>query len=209
MKFTVIVPAYNSGNHIRTALESIRNQSFTDYELIVVCDSCEDNTELVASDYADKVIRINDHNDGMARTAGLDAAVGEWVLFLDDDDWFLHEFVFDDLAMRSEEKRGEVICFAFIWRGVGYAEPRGNRGTLFPSVWSKCWRRDVIGETRFPNIYSISDYHFHCRMMEKRPALDIYDRPMVYYNYLRKGSISEQIGRTAEGTKKYLRRGET
>lgn len=203
MKFSVIIPAYNAEHHIIPALESIRNQSYSDYELIVVCDSCEDMTERIADDYADRIIRIAAHNDGMARNAGLDAAAGDWILFLDDDDWFLHEFVFADLARRTEMNIGEVICFSFIWKGIGYAAPTSNRGTLYPAVWNKCWKREAIGSTRFPNVYSISDYKFHCAMMAKRPAIDIFDRPMVYYNYLRPGSISWEMQRTTEETKKY------
>ena len=43
--FSVIVPAYNSAEYIRKGLDSIKEQAFTDYELIIVCDSCTDNTE--------------------------------------------------------------------------------------------------------------------------------------------------------------------
>lgn len=202
MKFSVIIPAYNAEEHIKAALESIKAQTFTDYELIVVCDSCEDNTELIALEYADKVIRITEHNDGMARNAGLDAAVGDWILFLDDDDWFLHEYVFQQLADRTEENMGEIICFSFVWKHIGYAAPKSNHGTLYPAVWNKCWRRDTIGETRFPNIWSVSDAYFHGMVMAKGPALDVWDMPMVYYNYLRPGSISE-LTRTIEGTMEY------
>lgn len=202
MKFSVIIPAYNAEDHIRPALESVKAQSFTDYELIVVCDSCKDNTELIALEYADKVIQISEHNDGMARNAGLDAAVGDWILFLDDDDWFLHEYVFQQLADRTEENMGEIICFSFVWRHIGYASPQSNHGTLYPAVWNKCWKRSTIGETRFPNIWSVSDAYFHGMMMAKGPALDVWDMPMVYYNYLRPGSISE-LTRTIEGTMEY------
>lgn len=200
MKFSVIIPAYNAAGHIRKALESIKAQSFTDYELIVVCDSCEDDTELIAKEYTDKVICISEHNDGMSRNAGLDAASGEWVLFLDDDDWFLHEFVFALLDKRTKVTQADAVCFSFIWKGVGYAQPFSNGGTLYPSVWNKCWKRSAIGETRFPNIYSISDSFFHEDMMEKLKLIDVWDMPMVYYNYLRPGSISEEMGRTVEDT---------
>jgi len=190
MKFSVIIPAYNAEHHIMKALDSIIDQKFKGYELIVVCDSCTDNTEQIAAKYADKVIRINEHNDGMARNAGLDAAEGQWILFLDDDDWFIHEYVFDLLAARTALTDADIICFSFVFKGRGYAHPLGNNGNLWPAVWNKCWRREAIGDTRFPNIYSVSDAHFHLEMMQKLPTLDIWDMPMVYYNYLRPGSIS-------------------
>ena len=203
MKFSVIIPAYNSEAYIGRALDSITSQSFTDYELIVVCDSCIDKTEDIAKDAGAKTIRINAHNDGMARNAGLDAAQGDFVLFLDDDDWYLHEFAFELLANRIRDYDAQVYCFSFIWKGVKYASPFSNNGTLYPAVWNKCWLRSFIGDTRFPNIYSISDYHFHMAMLAKCPVIDDWDMPLVYYNYLRPGSISDQMGRTIEHTKKY------
>ena len=200
MRFSVIIPAYNSEAYIRKGLDSIRAQSFKDYELIVVCDSCEDNTERIACDYADRVLRIEAHNDGVGRSVGLDAAQGDYVLFLDDDDWYLHEFAFEILAHRIERVKADIYCFAFIWKGIGYASPLSNHGTLFPSVWNKCWTRSFIGETRFPDIYSISDAYFHAEMLSKMPMVDVWDMPLVYYNYLRPGSISDEMGRTVENT---------
>ena len=201
MKFSVIIPAYNAERHIMKGLDSIRDQSFKDYELIIVCDSCEDKTEMIARKYTDKVIPIFAHNDGVARSTGLDAAQGEFVLFLDDDDWFLHEFVFEMLDDWTNNVKADVYCFGFIWKGIGFATPTSNHGTFYPSVWNKVWRRSFIGETRFPNVYSISDAYFHHEMFTKAGAVvAAWDMPMVYYNYLRPGSISHEMGRTIEGT---------
>lgn len=203
MRFSVIIPAHNSEQYIRKGLDSIREQTFKDYELIVVCDSCTDKTEDVAREYTDNVIRIDEQNDGMARNAGLDAAQGEFVLFLDDDDWFMHEFVFEVIDGIIQAVTADIYCFSFIWKGVKYARPNSNMGTLYPAVWNKCWRRSAIGETRFPDIYSISDWYFHCEMVDKHLPTFLYDTPIVYYNYLRPGSISHEMGRSIEHTKEY------
>lgn len=200
MRFSVIIPAYNAEDHITPALESVKAQSFKDYELIVVCDSCTDRTEEIAQSYGAKTIRVNEHNDGMSRNAGLDAAQGDFILFLDDDDWFFHEFVFQLISDYIDLVEADIYCFSFIWKGVGYAKPNSNHGTLYPSVWNKCWRRSAIGDTRFPDIYSISDAYFHTEMMNKRLPTFLYDTPIVYYNYLRPGSISDEMGRTVEDT---------
>lgn len=203
MKFSIIIPAYNASNHIDLALQSIANQSFKDYELIVVCDSCEDNTEEIAKDYGAKTICVDFHNDGLSRSCGIDNATGDWILFMDDDDWWLHEFVLEQLAEKLNEVDTDILCFSFIWKGIKYCSPKSLNGNLYPSVWNKCWKRSFIGDTRFPNVYSISDYYFHCQMMSKNPRLYIWDMPMYYYNYLRKGSISDEMGRTIEVTKTY------
>ena len=86
--FSIIVPAHNGETYIRKCLDSIKSQTIRDYELIVVCDACTDKTEEIAKEYTDKVLTVNYERDGMTRNAGLDAAIGKWVMFLDDDDWW-------------------------------------------------------------------------------------------------------------------------
>lgn len=190
-RFSIIIPAHNAEEHGLRAFNSVKSQRFTDYECIVVCDACEDNTEGIAKEYGFTVVSTDFGNDGLARSKGLDLARGEWVLFMDDDDWWLHEFVLEILAAKLDQVNCDVLCFSFIWQHIGYANPLGNQGYPWPAVWNKCWRRDFIGDTRFPNVYSISDSYFHKDMMCKNPQLAIWDMPLYYYNYLRPGSISE------------------
>ena len=89
--FSIIVPAHNSAEFINRCLDSVKMQTFTDYELIVVLDDCRDDTDQIALLYTDKVLITWHGRDGLARNAGIDAAEGEWILFLDDDDWWIHE----------------------------------------------------------------------------------------------------------------------
>ena len=202
MKFSIIIPAHNAEDRIEKALESVKMQAYGDYELIVICDSCEDRTQEIAEQYGAITEAVDYKNDGMTRNRGLDIAQGDWVLFMDDDDWWIHEHVLDRIAGKLTDEM-DVLCFSFIWKGVGYATPLSNGGSLFPSVWNKVWRRSCIGDTRFPNIYSISDFYFHKAMMEKQPRVHLWDQAFYYYNYLRPGSLSEAMGRTAPATKKY------
>ena len=190
-RFSIIIPAHNAEEHGLRAFNSVKSQRFTDYECIVVCDACEDLTEDAAKAFGFNAVSTNFGNDGLARSKGLDMAQGEWVLFMDDDDWWLHEYVLEQIAAKLEQFDCDVLCFSFIFKGVGYAQPLGNQGYPWPAVWNKCWRRKFIGETRFPNVYSISDAYFHGEMMAKNPTMAIWDMPLYYYNYLRPGSISE------------------
>lgn len=190
MRFSLIIPAHNAAEYIRKGLESVRAQHFTDYELIVVCDACEDDTAEIAREYTDHVIEVDFHDPGLTRSAGLDAATGDWVLFQDDDDWWLHEFAFnhiDDLLSDDID----LLCFGFIWKGRGYAAPVRPNNSYWPAVWSKAWRRSFIGETRFPDVYP-DDWLFHCEMMAKHPRARHFNMPLYYYNYWRPGSISAQ-----------------
>ncbi len=192
MRFSIIVPAHNAEDRIVNCLNSIKNQTFTDYELIVVCDSCTDHTEDLARSYGAITVNVKCSNAGLARNAGLDIAKGEYVLFLDDDDYWLHEYVLWQLDTKLNNE--DVLCFSFIWKGVGYATPMGNYGGKehFVAVWSKCWKRSFIGNTRFSSRVPGEDVDFHWTMWAKNPKYTDWDMPMYYYNYMREGSITWQ-----------------
>lgn len=183
--FSVIVPAHNSAEYIERGLDSIAEQTFTDYELIIVCDSCTDNTEEIARRYTDHVYTVQFHQDGYTRNAGLDVARGKWVLFMDDDDWFMHEFAFDLLHKALTKVDTDILTFSFIWRYVGYTQ---NQPRMWIAVWNKCWNREFIGDTRFSNKYMASDEDFHNAMIDKKPRIMNWDMPLYYYNYMRTGS---------------------
>lgn len=205
MKFSVIIPAHNEESVISKALESIKQQSFTDYELIVVCDACTDRTKEIAEAYGAKVIEINAHSSGAARNAGLDAAQGDWILFCDADDWYLHEYVFEMLADKIGRENEDALFFSLIWKNMGYGPIRSPLGTIFPHVANKSWRRSSIGATRFPSSREVvaEDASFFEQMMRKNLKIVEWDMPLYYYNWLRPGSKSVALGRNPERSKAY------
>lgn len=91
---SIIVPVYNASLYLRECLDSILTQSYTDYELILVDDGSTDGSEAILSAYRDaypciKLIRQENKGVSAARNRGLDCAVGEWVAFIDADDYLL------------------------------------------------------------------------------------------------------------------------
>ena len=192
MKFSIIIPAHNSEAFIQNALESIRKQTYKDYELIVICDACTDQTEKIAKEYGARTESVNFHCDGLARNRGMELAAGEWILFMDDDDWWIHEYVLDQLAEKIDEcPFAEIICFSFIFRHVGYARPIRQNGHHWIAAWSKCYKRQSIGDARFGDSRDGSaDVQFFGHIFDgSRIHLD-WDMPMYYYNYWRDNSIS-------------------
>lgn len=192
-RFSVIVPTHNGADRLDSSLSSVSMQTYRNYELIVVCDACTDRSAEIASKYADQVIEVNHRRDGLSRNAGLDAATGDWILFLDDDDWFLHEFVFDMLADKIRNDIDDdvsVIDFSFAWRGRGYYVPSSEQ--CFSMVWCRAWKRSFIGDNRFNNKPYGSDSDFFDRHVKNNPDCKIcfYDSLMYYYNYFREGSLS-------------------
>jgi len=89
---SIIVPIYNAEKHLRRCLDSILAQTFMDFECILINDGSSDNCSVICEEYAQKDKRfvvIHQQNKGVsaARNAGLDVAKGEWVGFVDSDDW--------------------------------------------------------------------------------------------------------------------------
>lgn len=198
--FSVIVPAHNSERYLGKCLLSVRQQTFTDYELIVVCDACTDQTARVARDYADRVIETNHGMDGLARNAGIDAADGDWIMFLDDDDWWIHEYVLETAkdTIDSILFPVDMLLFDFIWKDP----PKGKKpyyeqklSNVNIAVWSKAFRRQLIGSTRFPAVPFTSDKPFMDEIIKKQPIAYPTGQLIYYYNYMRKGSQTEEHAR--------------
>ena len=207
MKFSIIIPAHNSSGYIRKALESIKAQSFTDYELIVVCDSCDDDTEKIAKEYGAITEAVSFHCDGLTRNRGIELATGDWVLFLDDDDWWLHEFVLQQLWDKLMETPWvDILCFSFIFRHLGYATPiRKCYPCHWIACWNKCYKRASIGDARFSSVTDGSaDVQFFEQMFNKGLYITDWDMPLYYYNYWRDDSISSKLTTDFRGRKDIL-----
>ncbi len=91
-KISIVIPVYNSARYLRECLDSIRNQSLADWEVVAVDDGSTDDSGKILDDYATSDIRyrvIHKANGGVsaARNDGLAAARGDYVLFVDSDDW--------------------------------------------------------------------------------------------------------------------------
>ena len=192
--FSVIIPAYNSEKYITRGLQSIRNQSFQDFQLIVVCDSCYDNTESIAKDYGAETATVSYGCDGLTRDHGMRMATGQWILFMDDDDWYLHEYCFKQLSEVIGKHDEDVLAFSYIWKGKGYIRhTKENVLDTESHVWAKCWRRAAIRNAYFGNARFASDTYFIKRMRKNINRAVIWDMPIYYYNFMREGSQTELL----------------
>ena len=190
--FSVIVPVHNAEDRMRRGLDSIKAQSFTDYELIIVCDDCQDRTAEIAREYTDRVFEVGWHNCGRTRNKGLDEARGRWILFMDDDDWWMQDDAFELIAneIRYWKEDFDVLAFDFVFKGkgIGHQFP----GRLYIAIWNKAWKRSFIGETRFPEVPHSDDVGF-ANATHGRAKVRFLERILYFYNYMRPGSISQKI----------------
>ena len=112
MRFSVIIPNYNNGEWIGKTLDSVLNQTFNDYEIIVVDDLSTDNSvEVVKGKLRkqDKLIKNKSKRlNGGSRNEAIIRAKGEYLIFIDSDDWFIDDKVFEDI---DRKLNGEDILF--------------------------------------------------------------------------------------------------
>ena len=115
-KISVIVPVYKVEQYLPQCVESILAQTFTDFELLLIDDGSPDNSGKICDEYAAKDSRIrvfHKTNGGVssARNVGLDNAKGEWIAFVDSDDW-IGEHYLDPVPELEEESRSAQIVLS-------------------------------------------------------------------------------------------------
>ena len=197
--FSIILPTHNGADRIKTAINSVLKQTFKDWELIIVMDSCTDDTmtfvdEMFGEDgRPDNVIMLTTEveRDGLARNVGLEYAKGKWILFLDDDDYFVHEYAFEQLNDElMKQKDIDVLDFSFVWKDRGVKKPSANE--MFVMVWCRAWRKEMFDYDRFSDLPYGSDKEFFERKIQNNQDIHIgySDALIYYYNFNRLGSLS-------------------
>ncbi|MAG45788.1 MAG: hypothetical protein CMH63_03390 [Nanoarchaeota archaeon] len=114
MSLSVIIPVFNEENYLEKTLESVKNQIFKDFELIVVCNGCTDSSFEIAKKYTSNVFKIKEKNVSKAKNFGASKAKNEFLIFLDADvlmnsDVFnkVHEIMFKDKFYGTVKGKGK------------------------------------------------------------------------------------------------------
>lgn len=174
IKFSIIIPNYNEGKYIRECLESVFSQTYKNYEVIVVDDGSTDDSIDIIKDFDVKLYHSNGLHAGGARNVGLDNANGEYIVFLDSDDYLANNNVLENLnnLIRDED----IICLNYImFRNNVFEDINDVEGdisvkiekTTFLGAPTKCFKRSLIGDTRFPTSQRYEDIVFTLENMCK------------------------------------------
>ena len=114
-KVSVIVPVYNTEKYLHRCIDSILAQTFTDFEVLLIDDGSKDGSGKICDEYSAKDSRIrvfHKENGGVssARNLGLRNAQGEWIIFIDSDDWISESMLHDMHEKATSEKSDIVYC---------------------------------------------------------------------------------------------------
>ena len=210
-KVSVIVPVYNVEKYLPRCIESIQEQTLTDWELLLIDDGSTDNSGIICDGFAkeDSRIRVfHKPNGGVssARNVGLDNARGEWLAFVDSDDEVDSDYldiqgVPDDanLVIKSFQvvkengiiKSSRIIEKEQILEGKSFLEYYIQRRKN--ALWDKLIRRAVVGKVRFlENVRVGEDFLF---ILSCVPNIHkCYISPRGCYRYfLREGSVMNKL----------------
>ncbi len=222
---SVIVPMYNAESTIRQALDSVLGQSLRDIEVICVDDGSKDGTvgivrEYMARDPRVSLITQQNRFAGAARNAGIDAAKGEYLFFLDADDYVL-DYALEAVCAKAKKHRLDCLKFLAMTRDEKeerYVDKkRNNGGTLLPedydrllkveqgspllrvsvTPWSGIYRRAFVMEKncRFNSLRCVNDRSFYTKVMTNADRIMVTrDRVTVH----RENQDTSLVGKRAE-----------
>jgi len=144
---SVIIPAYNAGKYIRSSVDSILQQTYTNLEIIVVNDGSTDNTASIIQSFSDKRIRVIEQPNGgqcKASNKGLSQATGKLIRFLDADDIINREHI--ELQVKKLNNRNDAIC-SCEWGRFYDGNPdsaRFNPETVWKDMKPIDWLKDAL-----------------------------------------------------------------
>lgn len=223
MKFSIIIPAYHAEKTLGACLQSLREQTFRDFEAIVIDDGSTDGTPLAAerftrSDPRFRYIRQENRGVSAARNHGVEAASGEFILFLDSDDRYdpayLQEFhemttAYPDCGhfwcgFRSVDPSGRDLgCTAWTGEGTGCQLLHRDRimdlheKTLDAALWNKAFRRQVLLDHGLRMDESLSlgeDLLFNFGYLDVcDPRIVVSSRPLYLYTKAADGTLDSKF----------------
>lgn len=212
---SIIVPVYEVEPYLQKCIDSILAQTFRDFELILVDDGSPDSCPAICDAAAAKDSRvrvIHQKNGGLsaARNAGLDAAKGKWIGFVDSDDYIAPE-MYETLLRRIQKDGAQMAVCSYTYvdeagRDLGRKSPitkeevldrvqamdrlGGDRSWYYITAWNKLYQQKLFKTVRFPVGKLHEDQYAAHRLYWQCEKISVVAKPLYYY-VQRGGSIMQ------------------
>ena len=175
-KVSVIVPVYNVEKYLKKCLDSLVNQTLRDIEIIIVNDGSLDNSQNIIDEYVKKYPELiksfikENGGQGSARNLGLDYATGDYISFVDSDDWLDLNALEEMYNLAKETKSDVVICDMIDHYEDGTSKTfnctkYNSVYEVTPSACNKIFKRSIIGDIRFLNGEWYEDFNFTTKIL--------------------------------------------
>lgn len=209
-KVSIIMPVYNVENYIAKSIQSVLNQTYTEFELIIVIDGSKDNSEAIAREFEKTDNRVKVYtkpNGGLsdARNYGLNIANGEFIFFLDSDDWIEPKLLEDNIEIMGKQDL-DFIVFGFYQDNVDKNEQLINQIAHIPKdqawinsesihftpymlnilgyAWNKIYRKSYLDKHRITftkGVSLVEDILFNAKVYQYADKIIFNPKPYVHY----------------------------
>lgn len=208
MLFSIIVPVYNVEVYLPRCLDSILNQTYEEFECIVVDDGSHDSSGNICDEYANrdsriKVIHQQNAGPGSARNKGLAIASGEYICFCDSDDW-IEKDLLCELSKTIENKNPDIVIYGFahvlikeknfnIYHKDEIKRIKDNVLTdeWTCAAWNKCFRKSFLDGKQFPVGVLYEDAAFIPQLVYQAEKIEVIEKYFYNYDLRIEGSITK------------------
>lgn len=217
-KVSIIVPIYNGENYIDNCVSSLKKQTYSNLEFVIVDDGSTDKSaqlcdELTKGDDRFKVIHKPNGGLSSARNEGIRASSGEYVYFYDVDDDIIPSLVEDNVKLAIEHN-ADVVMFSFWYHNLDTGEHKDNilgrsfvgseeeffrdylqlavQHEVFNAPWNKLYRRSFLEDNKLeflPEYPIYEDIIFAVRMLKKAEKIVVNDNMYYVYNVRSSGTL--------------------
>lgn len=220
VKISIIVPVYNVEKYLPKCIDSILNQTFSNFELILIDDGSTDSSGEICDKYAlidDRIIVIHKENGGQcsARNIGLDISSGKYIGFVDSDD-FIRNDMYEELYSKIERNHGDIIKSNFATVIDGKIERTKSTGNITiynsqmafdnlinkpysyskhfkPVMWDGLYKQDLFDEIRFPEGYTYEELFVLPKIYLKADKLIHLDETLYFYTKNKNGTVEKGL----------------
>lgn len=214
-KISIIVPVYNVEQYLDKCVENLINQTYKNLEIILVDDGSKDKSGHICDLWKEKDNRIkviHKKNGGLsdARNAGMHIAQGEYIAFVDSDDW-VHERIYEILMDNMSKYNADIsVCSIkkvyekdildeveilnnniFVFTAEEALKNLIDEGELKQTVWNKLYKKEVIDNIYF-EFGKIHEDEFWTYQVFGRSSKIVYTNEKLYYYLQRSGSIMDK-----------------
>ena len=212
-KVSIIVPVYNVEEYIERCLDSLVNQTLKDIEIIIVNDGSTDDSKEIIQKYLNKyknIVYLEKENGGLssARNYGIPYAKGEYIGFVDSDD-YVEITMYEKMYNKAVEEKSDMVECDFIWEYSN--KKREDIGKIYSGkkeaivearvvAWNKIIKKDIIEKTKitFPEGLRYEDIEFFYKIVPYLDKISFVKETLVHYIQRESSIANTQNERTGE-----------
>ncbi len=211
-KVSVIVPVYNVEKYLNRCITALINQTLTDLQIIIVNDGSTDNSENIILQYKkdhENIMYLKKENGGLssARNFGLMYATGDYIAFLDSDD-YIERTTYEKMYNKAIHQNSDYVECDFYWQypnekkqdiGYRYKDKKEMFEKARVVAWNKLIKRDIIinNKIAFPMGLYYEDVEFFYKLLPHINKFSFVKEPLIYYTQREDSMVNKQDSRTS------------